>query len=84
MQLLKPIALRMVYQVYKAVQIPIIGMGEFQQRMMHWNLLWQVRQGLRLELQILTILMSCWKLLKLNNYMGENGIEDLKRNQRYC
>ncbi|MEY8312713.1 hypothetical protein AALA61_12130 [Oscillospiraceae bacterium 42-9] len=29
---MKPIALRMVYQVCKAVHIPVIGMGELQQQ----------------------------------------------------
>ena len=43
----KPVAVRMVYQVAQAVQIPVIGMGgiasaEDPRRRMPWNLFWQV------------------------------------------
>ena len=48
----KPVAVRMVYQVANAVKLPIIGMGGSLLRKMLWNLLWP---GQRQSLSVLLI-----------------------------
>lgn len=43
----KPVALRMVWQVARAVKIPVVGLGGIMNAMMLLNFLWQVPQLLR-------------------------------------
>ena len=53
----KPVAVRMVYQVAQAVKLPIIGMAESPLQRMRWNLFLQVQVQCLWELQISLILM---------------------------
>lgn len=44
---IKPVGLRCVWQVSRAVKIPVIGMGEFLPPVMCWNIFWWARMPFR-------------------------------------
>lgn len=76
---IKPIALRMVYQVYKAVQIPIIGMGGISTTDDALEFIMAGATGVAIGTANFNNPYVMLEVIKgLNNYMGENGIEDLK------
>ena len=76
---IKPIALRMVYQVYKAVQIPIIGMGGISTTNDALEFIMAGATGIAIgtaNFNNPTVMVEVIDGLK--NYMRENNIEDLK------
>lgn len=76
---IKPIALRMVYQVYKAVQIPIIGMGGISSVNDALEFIMAGATGIAIgtaNFNNPTIMIEV--IDGLENYMKENNIEDLK------
>lgn len=74
---IKPIALRMVYQVYKAVQIPIIGMGGVSTTEDALEFIMAGATGVAIGTANFNNPYVMLEVIKgLNNYMGENGIED--------
>ena len=76
---IKPIALRMVYQVYKAVQIPIIGMGGVSTTEDALEFIMAGATGVAIGTANFNNPYVMLEVIKgLNNYMGENSIEDLK------
>lgn len=76
---IKPIALRMVYQVYKAVQIPIIGMGGVSTTEDALEFIMAGATGVAIGTANFNNPYVMLEVIEgLNNYMGENGIEDLK------
>lgn len=76
---IKPIALRMVYQVYKAVQIPIIGMGGVSTTEDALEFIMAGATGVAIGTANFNNPYVMLEVIKgLNNYMEENGIEDLK------
>lgn len=75
---IKPIALRMVYQVYKAVQIPIIGMGGISTVNDALEFIMAGATGIAIgtaNFNNPTVMVEVINGLK--NYMKENNIEDL-------
>lgn len=76
---IKPIALRMVYQVYKVVQIPIIGMGGVSTTDDALEFIMAGATGVAIGTANFNNPYVMLEVIKgLNNYMEENGIEDLK------
>ena len=76
---IKPIALRMVYQVYKTVQIPIIGMGGISSVNDALEFIMAGATGIAIgtaNFNNPTIMIEV--IDGLENYMKENDIEDLK------
>lgn len=76
---IKPIALRMVYQVYKSVQIPIIGMGGISTVNDALEFIMAGATGIAIgtaNFNNPTVMVEVINGLK--NYMKENNIEDLK------
>mgnify|MGYP001124936948 FL=1 len=69
----------MVYQVYKAVQIPIIGMGGVSTTEDALEFIMAGATGVAIGTANFNNPYVMLEVIKgLNNYMGENGIEDLK------
>ena len=76
---IKPITLRMVYQVYKTVQIPIIGMGDISSVNDALEFIMAGATGIAIgtaNFNSPTIMIEV--IDGLENYMKENDIEDLK------
>ncbi len=76
---IKPITLRMVYQVYKTVQIPIIGMGGISSVNDALEFIMAGATGIAIgtaNFNSPTIMIEV--IDGLENYMKENDIEDLK------
>jgi len=76
---IKPIALRMVYQVYNAVQIPIIGMGGISTVNDTLEFIMAGATGIAIgtaNFNNPTVMVEV--IDGLRNYMKENNIEDLK------
>lgn len=76
---IKPIALRMVYQVFKAVQIPIIGMGGISTVEDALEFIMAGATGIAVGTANFRNPYVMLEIIDgLTNYMSENNIEDLQ------
>ena len=79
---IKPIALRMVYQVYKAVHIPIIGMGGISTTNDALEFIMAGATGIAIGTANFNNPLVMLEIIEgLKKYMEENNIEDLKEIQ---
>ena len=74
-----PIALRMVYQVYKAVKIPIVGMGGIQKYEDALEFIMAGASVVSIGSGIFSNPLLPLEIIKqMNNYLGENNINNIK------
>ena len=74
-----PIALRMVYQVYKAVNIPIIGMGGIQKYEDALEFVMAGASVISIGSAIFSNPTLPIEIIKqMNNYLAENNINNIK------
>ena len=74
-----PIALRMVYQVYKAVNIPIVGMGGIQKYEDALEFIMAGASVISIGSAIFSNPLLPIEIIKqMNNYLAENNINNIK------
>ena len=74
-----PIALRMVYQVYKAVKIPIVGMGGIQKYEDALEFIMAGASVISIGSGIFSNPLLPIEIIKqINNYLAENNINNIK------
>ena len=74
-----PIALRMVYQVYKAINIPIVGMGGIQKYEYALEFIMAGASVISIGSGIFSNPLLPIEIIKqINNYLAENNINNIK------
>jgi len=61
---IKPVALRMIYQVYRAVDLPILGGGGIASAGTPWNFTWREQQQYPSEREPSSAPLLLWRLSK--------------------